>query len=178
MTRLATTQEEARLRAAGMLEHDEPGRWWRPMWPDNGDGRPRHISTDDALALIAAERSDERRAVWDLYAAQALGNLAGARQLPTAPIEANTHTCADCAASYADAMLEERDRRFGGADASVALLAAVDALRVARDLLVSDPGKTCQEAVREIDDTLLQPDVRHAVPPHLLKIIEDARGRR
>ena len=60
-----------------------------------------------------------------------------------------------------------------------ALDAVIDALRVARDLLVSDvTSKVCQEAVREIDDTLLRDDVRHAVPPHLIALIEGDRARR
>jgi len=164
MTRLATTQEEARLRAAGMLEHDTPGRWWRPMWPDNGDGRPRHISTDVAIALVDAERAARRAACVDAAIAQAAARGDGIDM---------------CVAkgTTAGRAWDRMNASRSGVE-TTALGAVIDALRVARDLLAADHGKMCQEAVREIDDTLLRPDVRHAVPPHLLTLIEDARGRR
>lgn len=163
--RLATMEEAATLRAAGMIEHDNPGRWWRLTWPDNGDGRPRHISTDDALALVDSERAARRRACVDAAMAQAAAMGDGIDMCVSKGITAGRAW--------------DRMNASRSSAETTALGAVIDVLREARNLLVSDvTSKVCREAVREIDDTLLRPDVRHAVPPHLLTLIEDARGRR
>ena len=164
MMRLATMEEAATLRAAGMIEHDDPDRWWRPMWPDNGDGRPRHISTDDAIALVDSERAARRRACVDAAMAQA------------AAMGDGIDMCVSKGTTAGRAWDRMNASRSGVE--TTALGAVIDALRVARDLLAADHGKMCQEAVREIDDTLLRDDVRHAVPPHLIALIEGDRARR
>jgi len=79
------------------------------MKDTGGSAFPWTYYDRDSLGQIIPREHIEGMTLRDYFAAKALIGLVLSRQLPNASESANTETIAECAYSYADAMLKERE---------------------------------------------------------------------